>query len=192
MSSSETLSILSLGSMTSSPNTQEEDRPVTPRREYVWRNMDRGQQSLPTVVRRITLDLDMNQQSSHRCSGYIREEIMLATTTASKRRSGASAMTLDVQVVEPAIVLAIQIYQLSGWFEDFFFLMDWIQLKQLCTVEKSQGRSWPEVMSYQPDIPGVPISDIRHYLLLTQCPAQHQPISLCKGNLKLGTEVQKN
>jgi hypothetical protein len=53
--------------------------------------MDRGQQSLATVARQITLDLNMSishlhrspsdQQSSHRCPGYIHEEFMLATTT---------------------------------------------------------------------------------------------------------------
>jgi hypothetical protein len=69
-------------------------QPVEPRREYVWRTMDRGQQSLATVARRITSDLEMNLSSlqrlrvpdkdnpyAHRCTGYIREEITLATRT---------------------------------------------------------------------------------------------------------------
>ncbi|KAF7372535.1 hypothetical protein MVEN_00115700 [Mycena venus] len=63
---------------------------IPPRREYVWRTMDRGEQSLATVARRVALDLDTNLrsihrltqsdgQSPHRCPGYIREEITLAT-----------------------------------------------------------------------------------------------------------------
>ncbi len=67
---------------------------IASRREYVWRPLDRGQQSLATVSRRISLDLDRLQlspsvnkvtltdgQSAHRCAGYVREEITLATTT---------------------------------------------------------------------------------------------------------------
>ncbi|KAF8211382.1 hypothetical protein K438DRAFT_1807207 [Mycena galopus ATCC 62051] len=64
---------------------------VPPRREYVWRTLDRGRQSLATVASRVAFDIDMglsplnrltwtNGQSPHRCSGYIREEITLATT----------------------------------------------------------------------------------------------------------------
>ncbi|KAJ6597627.1 hypothetical protein DFH09DRAFT_82964 [Mycena vulgaris] len=67
--------------------------PVAPRREYVWRTIDRGQQSLATVARRIALDLDLKLSSvhkvalsdarcAHRCAGYIREEITLATMTS--------------------------------------------------------------------------------------------------------------
>ncbi|KAJ6560107.1 hypothetical protein B0H19DRAFT_109191 [Mycena capillaripes] len=75
-------------------STQEGDLPVQPRREYVWRTIDRGQQSLATVARQLTLDLDMNLSPLHRltkldrespyvhrCAGYVREEITLATTT---------------------------------------------------------------------------------------------------------------
>ncbi|KAJ7902694.1 hypothetical protein B0H14DRAFT_1144329 [Mycena olivaceomarginata] len=76
----------------SSKNTQEDELGIPPRREYVWRKMNRGQQSLATVANRIALDLDMNLsslrrmtwtdgQSPHRCAGYVREEITLATTT---------------------------------------------------------------------------------------------------------------
>ncbi|KAJ6510457.1 hypothetical protein C8R45DRAFT_389237 [Mycena sanguinolenta] len=64
---------------------------VPPRREYVWRTMDRGQQSLDNIAHRITLDLEMrfsslprmnwvNRGTPHRCAGYVREEITLATT----------------------------------------------------------------------------------------------------------------
>ncbi|KAJ6552800.1 hypothetical protein B0H19DRAFT_1377604 [Mycena capillaripes] len=64
-----------------------------PRREYVWRPSERGQQSLASVARRISRQLDLklspsinkvsfaNGQSPHRCAGYVREEITLATTT---------------------------------------------------------------------------------------------------------------
>ncbi|KAJ7227501.1 hypothetical protein GGX14DRAFT_539425 [Mycena pura] len=66
---------------------------VPPRREYVWRTIDRGQQSLATVARRIALEIDMkltssvnklawtDARSAHRCAGYVREEITLATTS---------------------------------------------------------------------------------------------------------------
>ncbi|KAF7361300.1 hypothetical protein MSAN_01162500 [Mycena sanguinolenta] len=65
---------------------------VPPRREYVWRTMDRGRDSLENIARRITVDSDMNFSSlrrinwtdgetSHRCAGYVREEITLATST---------------------------------------------------------------------------------------------------------------
>ncbi|KAF7348565.1 hypothetical protein MVEN_01374100 [Mycena venus] len=73
-------------------NIEEEERIIPPRREYVWRTMARGQQSLATVARRMTLDLEMDlarlhrltrtdEQSPHRCPGYVREEITLAPTT---------------------------------------------------------------------------------------------------------------
>jgi hypothetical protein len=75
-----------------SQSIQKEELPVQPRREYVWRMVDRGKQSLATVARRITLDLNMNPsplhrlpqtdgRSLHRCAGYVREEITLTTTT---------------------------------------------------------------------------------------------------------------
>jgi hypothetical protein len=81
-----------LASSSLSKNTQEDELGTPPRREYVWRKMDRGQQSLATVANRIALDLDMNlsslrrmswtdRRSAHRCAGYVREEITLATTT---------------------------------------------------------------------------------------------------------------
>ncbi|KAF8217723.1 hypothetical protein K438DRAFT_8478 [Mycena galopus ATCC 62051] len=53
--------------------------------------MDRGQQSLATVARNIAFELDIDPslrrmtwtdgRSPHRCEGYVREEITLATTT---------------------------------------------------------------------------------------------------------------
>ncbi|KAJ7902681.1 hypothetical protein B0H14DRAFT_1142947 [Mycena olivaceomarginata] len=79
-------------SSSSSKNTQEDELGIPPRREYVWRTIDRGRQSLETVASRIALDLDMDLsslrrmtsrdgRSPHRCAGYVREEITLATTT---------------------------------------------------------------------------------------------------------------
>lgn len=66
--------------------------PPQPRREYVWRTIERGEQSLATIAHRISLDLEMtlsslntlawtDGQSTYRCAGYIREEITLAPTT---------------------------------------------------------------------------------------------------------------
>ncbi|KAF7361305.1 hypothetical protein MSAN_01163000 [Mycena sanguinolenta] len=85
------VSLSSSGSAASLQNTQE-GLDVPPRREYVWRSTDRGQQSLENITRRMTLDLDMefsslrrlnqtNGRTPHRCAGYVREEITLATTT---------------------------------------------------------------------------------------------------------------
>ncbi|KAJ6597682.1 SCA7, zinc-binding domain-containing protein [Mycena vulgaris] len=63
--------------------------PVPPRREYVWRTIDCGQQSLANIASRISRDLDISSvskltwsdvRSAHRCAGYVREEITLATT----------------------------------------------------------------------------------------------------------------
>ncbi|KAJ7902649.1 hypothetical protein B0H14DRAFT_3422135 [Mycena olivaceomarginata] len=84
-------SLLPSGPASASQNTQGEELGVPPRREYVWRTMDRGQ-SLATIARRIALDLDTDLSSlrrmtwtdgrrPHRCAGYVREEITLATTT---------------------------------------------------------------------------------------------------------------
>jgi hypothetical protein len=78
----------------SSPEIISDDSLVPPRREYVWRTIDRGRQSLATVARRMALDLDMrlepavsklatsDTRSAHRCAGYVREEITLASTMA--------------------------------------------------------------------------------------------------------------
>ncbi|KAJ6460145.1 hypothetical protein C8R47DRAFT_128781 [Mycena vitilis] len=75
-----------------SPPAEQELDGVTPRREYVWRTIARGRQSLESVGRRIMHDLDLHisplhrltrrdERNAHRCAGYIREEITLATTT---------------------------------------------------------------------------------------------------------------
>ncbi|KAJ6597706.1 hypothetical protein DFH09DRAFT_1399389 [Mycena vulgaris] len=76
----------------SAPHIPDEEPPVQPRREYVWRTIERGQQTLATIASRISHDLDMklysvnkfmwsDGRSAHRCAGYIREEVTLATTT---------------------------------------------------------------------------------------------------------------
>ncbi|KAJ6552774.1 hypothetical protein B0H19DRAFT_154327 [Mycena capillaripes] len=79
---------------TSSQNAPENEASILPRREYVWRTIERGQQSLAAIASRIGLDLDMQLSTSlnkltssdarnaHRCAGYSREEITLATTTS--------------------------------------------------------------------------------------------------------------
>ncbi|KAJ7787328.1 hypothetical protein B0H14DRAFT_3505677 [Mycena olivaceomarginata] len=83
---------LPLESTAVSQNAPGEVAPALPRREFVWRAMDRGRQSLETVARRITLDLDGNfprlrrltwshDWNPHRCPGYVREEITLTTST---------------------------------------------------------------------------------------------------------------
>ncbi|KAJ7784152.1 hypothetical protein B0H16DRAFT_290647 [Mycena metata] len=62
-----------------------------PRREYVWRAMDRGKQSLATVADQMTTHLNIalarlqrltqtDERRAHRCRGYTREEITLAPT----------------------------------------------------------------------------------------------------------------
>jgi hypothetical protein len=72
-------------------NIPEDVPPVPPRREYVWRTIDRGEQSLASVARRMALELDFELTpmkrrvstgvpSPHRCAGYVREEITLAMT----------------------------------------------------------------------------------------------------------------
>ncbi|KAJ7808705.1 hypothetical protein B0H14DRAFT_2868866 [Mycena olivaceomarginata] len=77
---------------TSSRSVADQQPPVPPRREYVWRTINRGQKSLAAVATRIALDLEMKMsalnrltstdtQNPHRCAGYIREEITLASTT---------------------------------------------------------------------------------------------------------------
>ncbi|KAJ7481986.1 hypothetical protein FB451DRAFT_1556124 [Mycena latifolia] len=77
----------------SSENLFEGEAPVPPRREYVWRTIDRGQQSLATIGNQIARELDLklssvnkfawtDDRSPHRCAGYVREEITLATTIA--------------------------------------------------------------------------------------------------------------
>ncbi|KAJ7481977.1 hypothetical protein FB451DRAFT_139611 [Mycena latifolia] len=81
---------LQFSEASSSENPSVRQSPVPPRREYVWRTIERGQQSLATVGSRIALDLDFkllsvnkfawtDGRSPHRCAGYVREEITLAT-----------------------------------------------------------------------------------------------------------------
>ncbi|KAJ7216898.1 hypothetical protein C8J57DRAFT_1732406 [Mycena rebaudengoi] len=77
----------------SSLNGMTTPSPSTPRREYVWRIMHRGQQrSLGTIAAQIAMDLELKSstlnklvwldtRNAHRCVGYAREEITLATTT---------------------------------------------------------------------------------------------------------------
>jgi hypothetical protein len=67
--------------------------PATPRREYVWRTIHGGQQrSLGTIAAQMAMDLELKSsklnklvwtdtRNAHRCVGYAREEITLATTT---------------------------------------------------------------------------------------------------------------
>ncbi|KAJ7708293.1 hypothetical protein B0H17DRAFT_1191770 [Mycena rosella] len=75
------------------PPASMESASIPPRREYVWRTVERGQQSLETISRLIARELEMQLPSlkrlagmdgrgPHRCAGYIREEITLTTTTA--------------------------------------------------------------------------------------------------------------
>ncbi|KAF7361301.1 hypothetical protein MSAN_01162600 [Mycena sanguinolenta] len=82
-------SLFPLGSV--APQNTQEGLDVPPRREYVWRTIDRGRQSLENIARRINLGLNMDfsslpkmnwtdRQSPHRCAGYMREEITLTTT----------------------------------------------------------------------------------------------------------------
>ncbi|KAJ7157106.1 hypothetical protein C8R46DRAFT_419476 [Mycena filopes] len=84
----------SLSSQTVSSQDQQEDADFAaadPRREYIWRAMDRGDQSLATITDEMTANLDTvlgrlhrltqtDGKNPHRCAGYVREEITLAPT----------------------------------------------------------------------------------------------------------------
>ncbi|KAJ7331396.1 hypothetical protein DFH08DRAFT_307995 [Mycena albidolilacea] len=72
------------------PQLISDEQLLPPRREYVWRTLERGKNCLTTVAAQITLDLEMklstlirvalqDTQSPHRCRRYVREEITLAT-----------------------------------------------------------------------------------------------------------------
>ncbi|KAJ6559859.1 hypothetical protein B0H19DRAFT_106219 [Mycena capillaripes] len=72
-------------------NIQGDELAVPPRREYVWRTMEHGRQALAEVSEGLTADLQLHLSrlsrltrtdgsSAHRCPGYVREEITLATT----------------------------------------------------------------------------------------------------------------
>ncbi|KAJ7649763.1 hypothetical protein FB45DRAFT_1049943 [Roridomyces roridus] len=74
------------------PTDRKEAPSVPPRREYVWRTMD-VPQSLISIATQIARDLDLRRasinrlarsdsRSIHRCPGYLREEVTLATRTA--------------------------------------------------------------------------------------------------------------
>ncbi|KAJ7122611.1 hypothetical protein C8R46DRAFT_1148650 [Mycena filopes] len=77
-----------------SDETPEQPPSAPPRREYVWRSMHKGPQSLAAIARPIELQLQMKrlnlnrvtsgwrQQRPHRCAGYLREEITLAPVAA--------------------------------------------------------------------------------------------------------------
>ncbi|KAJ6542926.1 hypothetical protein B0H19DRAFT_312437 [Mycena capillaripes] len=92
-SSSASLAPLESLEPTTSQNVLENEASIPPRREYVWRTIECGQ-SLAAIASRIALDLDLQVSSSvdkltwsdgrsaHRCAGYVREEITLATTTS--------------------------------------------------------------------------------------------------------------
>ncbi|KAJ7176489.1 hypothetical protein C8R46DRAFT_1213067 [Mycena filopes] len=70
----------------------EQPPPISTRREYVWRGTHQGPHSLASIARPIELQLQMKrlnlnrvtrrQQRSHRCAGYMREEITLAPAAA--------------------------------------------------------------------------------------------------------------
>ncbi|KAJ7157099.1 hypothetical protein C8R46DRAFT_419397 [Mycena filopes] len=87
---------LSIGPASASQNEPENTGStiVDPRREYVWRAMDRGDQSLATIADEMTANLDTvlerlhrltrtDGQNPHRCAGYVREEITLAPTVVN-------------------------------------------------------------------------------------------------------------
>ncbi|KAJ7649774.1 hypothetical protein FB45DRAFT_2719 [Roridomyces roridus] len=79
--------------------------PVPPRREFVWRAMAMPQ-SLATIAPQITRDLDLrcasihrlvssDGGSIHRCPGYVREEVTLATRTADSAVVSYNAPTIQ-------------------------------------------------------------------------------------------------
>ncbi|KAJ7649773.1 hypothetical protein FB45DRAFT_997050 [Roridomyces roridus] len=87
------------------PTDREEVSPVPPRREYVWRTMD-VPQSLASIATQISRDLDLRRASInrltgrdtgsiHRCPGYIREEVTLATRTADSAVVSHDAPTIQ-------------------------------------------------------------------------------------------------
>ncbi|KAJ7784177.1 hypothetical protein B0H16DRAFT_1783026 [Mycena metata] len=84
---------LSSYSQTEQEDAGEDVMAGDPRREYVWRAMDRGNRCLATVSDQMTLNLDIalpvgrlqrltqtDGRRAHRCRGYIREEVTLAPT----------------------------------------------------------------------------------------------------------------
>ncbi|KAJ7034150.1 hypothetical protein C8F04DRAFT_1102410 [Mycena alexandri] len=84
-------SLLSIGPASPQEDQQDSGSAGDPRREYVWKAIDRGQQCLATVADQMTVNLDMalarlhmmtrtDVRRAHRCRGYVREEITLAPT----------------------------------------------------------------------------------------------------------------
>ncbi|KAJ7613963.1 hypothetical protein FB45DRAFT_1008768 [Roridomyces roridus] len=87
------------------PADRDEVPSVRPRREYVWRTMD-APQSLASIATQIARDLDLRRaainrlvrsdgRSIHRCPGYIREEVTLATRTADSAVVSHDAPTVQ-------------------------------------------------------------------------------------------------
>ncbi|KAJ7613936.1 hypothetical protein FB45DRAFT_874123 [Roridomyces roridus] len=87
-------------------STDREEAPqVPPRREYVWRTMD-VPQSLASIATQISRDLDLRRASInrltgrdagsiHRCPGYVREEVTLATRMADSAVVSHDAPTIQ-------------------------------------------------------------------------------------------------
>ncbi|KAJ7633286.1 hypothetical protein FB45DRAFT_914802 [Roridomyces roridus] len=84
---------LTLGSPQLGPESTPNNNSVPPRREYIWRKIGRGAQSLGYIASEINRDLELklltvptvtlkDRFAAHRCAGYLREEITLATTVA--------------------------------------------------------------------------------------------------------------
>ncbi|KAK6977213.1 hypothetical protein R3P38DRAFT_2810607 [Favolaschia claudopus] len=76
-----------------SPISTDRDSPSSLRREYVWRQISKENQSLAAVAAEIEFDLELrsltlqrtalaDEYSAHRCAGYVREEITLASSLA--------------------------------------------------------------------------------------------------------------
>ncbi|KAJ7784160.1 hypothetical protein B0H16DRAFT_290894 [Mycena metata] len=92
-----------------------------PRREYVWRAMDRGKQSLATVTEHMTTHLDLvlrlqkltqtDGRRAHRCRGYIREEITLAPTIVD-------SAVVSHDTPRPLEICSIY-HEIVGWDEVF-------------------------------------------------------------------------
>ncbi|KAJ7649751.1 hypothetical protein FB45DRAFT_1017204 [Roridomyces roridus] len=87
------------------PSDHVEAPSVPPRREFVWRTMD-VPQSLVTIATRLARDLDLRRVSInrlarsdggsiHRCPGYVREEVTLATRTADSAVVSHDAPTVQ-------------------------------------------------------------------------------------------------
>ncbi|KAK7016854.1 hypothetical protein R3P38DRAFT_3275394 [Favolaschia claudopus] len=80
-------------SMLESSTSVDIESPISLRREYVWRTVSNERQSLGTVAAQIKSDLELKFRirrriargdalNAHRCAGYVREEITLASNVA--------------------------------------------------------------------------------------------------------------